>query len=501
MSKNIRIFSIVIKNTNCSFFNKNISALNLCIFYEKERGDEKTMKATSRNIVDDSPLKKFHVYLTIFSAGGPFLDGYMLSIIGMALVPLNKAFEINSFWNGLLGASALIGIFLGGLFFGNLADRIGRELMYRVNLIAFLVLTILQIFATNVEQLFIIRLILGMAIGADYPIATSLLAEFAPKKYRGKMLGILDTVWFFGAAVAYFVGYFLLNTGPNAWKYMLISSAIPTIIVLLMRSKTPESPRWLLSRGQKEKALAIMKKIYGDSVKLEDIPSEEMKKPRISKLFGREYRKRTAFIVLFWNFQLIPLFAIYTFAPQLLEVFNLNDGNSAYIGSAVISLLFLIGCVSGVFLVDRLGRRGILIWGFFLTTIALLGLGLFPNAHSWVILVLFCAYAFFAGGPANLEWTYPNELFPTDIRATAVGFSTTMSRLGATLGTFGLPISITTFGIGKTMLIAAGLNVIGLIISIALAPETTNLSLEEASQSELEKNIVERKAAAVYQNN
>lgn len=453
------------------------------------------MKATSRNIVDDSPLKRFHIYLTIFSAGGPFLDGYMLSIIGMALVPLNKVFEINSFWNGLIGASALIGIFVGGLFFGNLADRIGRELMYRINLIVFLILTILQIFATNVEQLFIIRLILGIAIGADYPIATSLLAEFAPKKYRGKMLGILDTVWFLGAAVAYFVGYFLLNTGPNAWKYMLISSAVPTIIVLLMRMNTPESPRWLLSKGQKEKALAIMKKIYGEAVTLGDIPYEKSKQPRISKLFGREYIKRTIFVMLFWNFQLIPLYAIYTFAPELLNKFNLNNGNTAYIGSAVISLLFLLGCVSGVFLVDRLGRRGILIWGFFLTSVALLGLGLFPNANSWIIIVLFCAYAFFAGGPANLEWTYPNELFPTDIRATAVGFATTASRLGATFGTFGLPLALTAFGVGKTMLIATGLNVIGLIISIVMAPETTNLSLEEASQSAVKKDIIEGNTA------
>lgn len=411
----------------------------------------------------------------------------------MALVPLNKAFEINSFWNGLLGSSALIGIFVGGLLFGNLADRIGREVMYRINLIVFLLLTILQVFATSVEQLFIIRLILGMAIGADYPIATSLLAEFAPKKYRGKMLGILDTVWFLGAAVAYIVGYFLLDTGPNAWKYMLISSAIPTIIVLLLRMNTPESPRWLLSKGKKERALAIMRKIYGESVTLEDIPHEKLEKPRISRLFGRDYRKRTAFIVLFWNFQLIPLYAIYTFAPELLKLFNLNDGDSAYIGSALISILFLIGCVSGVFLVDRLGRRGILIWGFFLTSLALLGLGLFPNANSWIVIVLFCAYAFFAGGPANLEWTYPNELFPTDIRATAVGFATTASRLGATLGTFGLPISLATFGVGTTMLIATGLNVIGLIISIVMAPETTNLSLEEASQSEIKKSVTERK--------
>jgi putative MFS transporter len=438
------------------------------------------MEINKRSIVDDSPLKRFHINLTIFSAGGPFLDGYMLSIIGMALIPLNKVFAINSLWNGLIGASALIGMFAGALLFGNLADRVGREVMYRIDLLAFLVLSILQVFVTNVEQLFILRLLIGIAIGADYPIATSLLTEFAPKKYRGKMLGVLTSAWFLGAAVAYFVGYYLLKTGPDSWRWMLGSSAIPTLIVLFLRMNTPESPRWLLSRGQKEKALAIMKKIYGESTTLEDLPLEKSKKARLSKIFEPGYRKRTAFVVLFWNFQLIPLFAVYTFSPTILETFKLGDGN---LGSAIISLLFLIGNAAAIFFVDRIGRRPLLIWGFVFTTIALFGLGLFPDANNWIIMILFCIYAFFAGAPSILEWAYPNELFPTDVRATAVGFSTTISRLGATLGTFGLPLALSALGVGNTMLLAAVLNVIGLIVSIAWAPETMNLNLEEASRA------------------
>ncbi|MFE4351680.1 MFS transporter [Peribacillus butanolivorans] len=445
------------------------------------------MSTKARNIVDDSPLTKFHMKLTIFTAGGPFLDGYILSIVAMALIPLNQSFEINGLWNGLLGSSALIGIFIGGIIFGYLTDRVGRESMYRLDLIAFLVLSILQIFATNVEQLFIIRVLLGIAIGADYPIATSLLTEFAPKKYRGKMIGFLTISWYLGATVAYFAGYFLLNLGPDAWKWMLGSSAIPTIIVILMRLNTPESPRWLLSKGQKEKALRIMKNIYGESTTLEDIPSGPVQKPSLMKLFSSAYRKRTIFVMLFWNFQLIPMFAIYTFAPTLLETFNLNKGDLSHIGSALISFMFLIGCTVSMFFIDRIGRRSLCIGGFFFTTIALLGLGLAPEASSWIIVGLFFMYAFFAGAPAILEWAYPNELFPTEIRGTAVGFATTVTRIGASVGTFGLPIALATFGVGPTMLIAAGLNVIGLLVSVFMAPETKNLSLEEASQDEARK--------------
>ncbi|MFJ7726910.1 MFS transporter [Neobacillus sp. NPDC097160] len=442
------------------------------------------MSTKVRNIVDDSPLKKFHIKLTLFSSGGPFLDGYILSIVAMALIPLNQSFEINNFWNGMVGSSALIGIFIGGIIFGYLSDRVGRESMYRWDLIAFLVLSILQIFATSVEQLFILRLLLGIAIGADYPIATSLLTEFAPKKYRGKMIGFLTASWYVGATVAYFVGYFLLNLGPDSWKWMLGSSAIPTIIVLLMRLNTPESPRWLLSKGQKEKALKIMKNIYGDDTTLADIPSVPAEKPSLLKLFSPKYRRRTIFVMLFWNFQLIPMFAIYTFAPTLLETFNLNKGDLSHIGSAFISVLFLIGCTVSMFFIDQIGRRALCIWGFFFTTIALLGLGLAPEASNWVIISLFFMYAFFAGAPAILEWAYPNELFPTEIRGTAVGFATTVTRVGASIGTFGLPIVLASFGVGPTMLIAAGLNIIGLLVSIFMAPETKNLSLDEASYDE-----------------
>ncbi|MFM1651794.1 MFS transporter [Brevibacillus sp. B_LB10_24] len=438
------------------------------------------MSITRRSLVDDTPLNSFHKKITLFSSGGPFLDGYMLSIIGMALLPLNQAFQVTPLWNGLIGSSALIGVFLGGIIFGFVTDKVGREVMYRYNLISFLVLSALQIFATSVEQIFILRLLLGIAIGADYPIASTLLAEFAPKKQRGQMLGMMIVAWYVGATIAYLVGYFLLKMGPDSWRWMLGSSALPSLIVLFLRMNTPESPRWLLSKGQKDKALAIMKRVYGESATLDDIPKEESK-TRLSKIFSPGYLKRTAFIVLFWNFQLIPLFAVYTFAPTLLETFGLGNGDLSHIGSALISFLFLIGCSIAVVYINRIGRRGLLIWGFVFTTIALLGLGLFPHANNWVIILLFGVYAFFAGAPSILEWTYPNELFPTDVRATAVGFATTISRIGAFLGTFGLPLALDAYGIGPTMLMAAGMNVIGLIVAIAWAPETTNLSLSETS--------------------
>ena len=108
-----------------------------------------------------------------------------------------------------------------------------------------------------------LRFVLGVAIGADYPIATSLLAEFLPRRHRGRMLGAVFVVWAVGAAAAYPVGFLLRGMGPDAWRWMLASPAMFAVITLLLRLGTPESPRWLLSSGRIEDARAAIKKVYG----------------------------------------------------------------------------------------------------------------------------------------------------------------------------------------------------------------------------------------------
>lgn len=135
----------------------------------------------ARVSLDNAELNGFHKKLALFSSGGPFLDGYILSIVGIALVQIVPAWNMDALWSGLIGASALIGVFLGGIIFGAVTDRIGRKLMYTIDLIAIIILSVLQFFVTNDIQLFILRLLIGVAVGADYPIATALVAEFAPR--------------------------------------------------------------------------------------------------------------------------------------------------------------------------------------------------------------------------------------------------------------------------------------------------------------------------------
>lgn len=439
------------------------------------------MSAQKRS-VEDAPLNAFHRKLTLFSSGGPFLDGYVLSIIGVVMMQITSALSLSAFWEGMIAASALIGVFIGGFLGGWFTDRFGRKVLYLVDLIAIVGFSVAQFWVESAWMLFVWRLLIGIAVGADYPIATSLLAEFLPRKSRGPLLAALVLMWFAGAAVAYLVGELMLKFGgPDAWRWVLVSAVVPGALFLLARSGTPESPRWLLSKGRRAEADAVIKRVYGPDYSIADLP-EPTSDAAVSvwSLFHSGYGKRMAFVTIFWSCAVIPLFAIYAFAPKVLQALKLTGDWASY-GSIGITFLFVIGCLAGTLLINRMGRRKMLINSFIWSGAALLLLGFFPDASPTVVLALFGAYAVFIGGAQVLEYVYPNELFPTEIRASAVGLATSLSRVGAAVGTYLVPISLASIGIGNTMFIAAGISLFGALASWFMAPETSSLDLQQSA--------------------
>ena len=432
--------------------------------------------------VEDAPLNAFHRKLTVYSAGGPFLDGYVLSIIGVAMLQITQALQLSAFWEGLIAASALIGVFLGGFLGGWFTDKYGRKVLYLVDLIAIVGFSVAQFWVESAWALFAWRLLIGIAVGADYPIATSLLAEFLPRKQRGPLLAAMVLMWFAGAAVAYVVGELLLRVGgDDGWRWVLASALVPGALFLIARSGTPESPRWLLSKGRTAEADAVIKRVYGPDYSIADLPEHVSGKPvSVWSLFHSGYGKRMAFVTLFWTCAIVPLFAIYAFAPKVLQALKLTGDWAAY-GSIAITLLFTLGCLLATKLINRLGRRKMLIHSFLWSGMSLLLLGLFPDASPTTVLVLFGAYAVLIGGAQVLEYVYPNELFPTEIRASAVGLATSLSRVGAAVGTYLVPISLVSYGIANTMFAAALISLFGALISWWLAPETSKLDLQQAA--------------------
>jgi putative MFS transporter len=437
--------------------------------------------------IDEAPLNRFHRKLTLACSGGPLLDGYLLSIIGIALVGMSGPLHLTTTDESLIGAAALVGIFFGGLLFGRLTDKVGREVMYTIDLLVLVGGSLLSAFVTDAWQLIVLRFVIGLAIGADYPIATSLLAEWVPQKHRGRLLGITILAWYVGAAAAYVVGYAMTALGgAGTWRWMLATSALLAAVILLLRIGTPESPLWLVSKGRTTEAQNAIRKGLSSTVPVEELleaaaAEQSVQQHRFSDLFHGVYLRRTAFCGLFYMCQVTPLFAIYTFGPTILGAFGLGKGNASNLGSALISIAFVIGCIPALRLVDRIGRRPVMLWSFALMVIPLGILGGGDALPAAVVIICFCLYAFFTGGPTVLEWTYPNELFPTGIRASAGGVATAISRVGAAAGTYLLPISLDKLGLGPTMLIGAGITLVGWLISVAWAEETLGRNLADTS--------------------
>jgi len=432
--------------------------------------------------IEDVPINRFHQLLTIRSGGGSFVDGYVLSIIGVSMVQMTAALGLSTLWQGMIAAAALIGIFFGGFIGGWLTDHFGRKRIFFVGPVLFILSSLAQYWVESALALFLLRLLIGIGVGIEYPVATSLLVEFLPKKFRGPRLATLTILWFAGAALTYMVGNYLLrHGGDDAWRLVLASAAVIGAGLFLIRLGTPESPRWLLGKGRAAEAEQVIKSVYGPRFSLRNLPEQpRQKKLSVWNLLHSGYGKRMLFVSMFWTCSVIPVFAVYAFAPKVLLALNLQ-GNWASFGSEAITLLFVVGCIIATRLINVIGRRSMLIYSFLWSGLALLGLGAFHASSEAVILALFGAYALFIGGAQVLQLVYPNELFPTEIRACAVGVGTSLSRVGAAVGTYLVPLSLDSLGIAQTMYAAAIVTLVGLLFAWALAPETRSLNLQQAA--------------------
>ena len=224
-----------------------------------------------RYTIDTAPATGFHYRLALFTGGGKFIDGYTLGVLTVALAVIPPDFGMTPFYAGLVGSAALFGLFIGSAFIGPLADRIGRKRLYTADLILFLAAALAQFFVQSPSQLFVMRLILGIAIGIDYAVAPTYLSEMLPKRLRGPLLGSLAAIWRIGFLASVIVGYFMRDMGPGAWKWILVTSAVPTALVMLLRLGAPESPRWLVRQGRDAEADAIVKKYINPEAGIHDL--------------------------------------------------------------------------------------------------------------------------------------------------------------------------------------------------------------------------------------
>ncbi|PAF44016.1 MFS transporter [Helicobacter sp. 11S02596-1] len=416
---------------------------------------------------EEMSFKPIHLRVGIGGIGGQFNDGFILGIVGITIALASASLGLNTWWLGAIGAASLAGLFFGSLLTGPLADKVGRRLIYQLTMPIFCLISILQFFVSSPTELFILRLLLGLLLGADYVVGISLVNEITPARFRGRLLSGMMVGWVGGYAIAYFVGYLLAGMGEDSWRWILLSSAFPSLVVSILRLGTPSSPLWLMRQGKVEQAKEIVRKYFGEGIELKQ--NHTTLNGSYWELFSPRWRKNTAVGAVFYMCQVIPYFAISTFIPIMLESLSVEN---PYTGGMVYNFFLLIGSILGLWIIDKISRRSFLIGSFYILAVTLLVLGIWVGMPPFLVIVLFSFFSFVIAGAGVLEFAYTPELFPTALRASGVGFVVAASRMSAALGTFFLPIITEEFSASAALYVCVGALLFGGIFCQIYAPET-----------------------------
>jgi MFS transporter, putative metabolite transport protein len=425
---------------------------------------------------EDAPLCPFHLRVCMASTGGVFADGFGLGIIGISLSLASSALHLSPVWLGLLGGASLAGLFAGALLTGPVADRVGRRRIFACNMIIAAALSAAQFLVESGTQLLLLRLAIGFLLGTDYVVSKTLLTEFVPRRNRGRILSLLSVAWASGYACAYAVGFFLTRLGPGSWRWMLLASAVPCLLIAPLRLTIPESPMWLANHGQAERAARVVLTRLGRAIRPPARRAARVvRTDRWRQLLSPPWRVRTLVACTFFVCQVIPYFAVGTFVTQVMAALHLNGG---YVGGLVYNIALIAGAIAGILVVDRLPRRRFLVGSFVAAALAMLILSAVPNLPAAVMIVLFAIFAGVISAASNLVYVYIPELFPTDLRASGIGLAVAASRIGSAASTFVLPIIVAAYGARTALGACFAVLAVGAMVCQRWAPETRHLSLE-----------------------
>ena len=275
----------------------------------------------------------------------------------------------------------------------------------------FIFFTVLTAVATDYLQLLLFRILLGIAIGADYAITPTIIAEFSPMKHRGKLLSISGGAWFIGAFASYGIGTILIPLGNISWRYMFLIGIVPALIIIILRRDVPESPRWLLSHGENKRANESIKEI-DINAHLEAPVTHS--RTRIGDLFRKKYIASTAFISIFWFALDAVTYVIALDGPSVLQGLGISsDAASGY--ATVIAFLAIIGAVIAFLLIDTTGRKNLTVAGFSGLVITLLLAAVIFDYFPAVVYIVLLFVVFEISqelGPGITNSIYPRNCMP-----------------------------------------------------------------------------------------
>lgn len=457
--------------------------------------------------MDEAPLTPAHWKIWWLSAMGIFLDGFDLFIIGVALPLIMKTFPTSPYIVGLIGAAAVLGAVVGASIGGTLSDRWGRKALYILDLGVFIILSIFSAFSWNVVSLIVFRFILGIGIGADYPICASYISAFMPSRVRGRMLIGAFSFQALGMAGGAAVGLVILKIFPSfqAWRFMLAFGALPALIVILLRMSVPESARWYLLHGKHTEASQVIKKLVPSkeaevhelALLAHKAPEDlETEKYSYKALFSRKYIRRTILAVVPWFLMDIITYAVGIFTPIILAAMAFSGGGlntiasdfKATEGAMFLDIFLVVGFLLNIFLIDKWGRIKLQLFGFGGMVLGLLVLAvssIVSVGNTWNLVLVFSGFILFNVlmnmGPNATTFILPAELYPTKMRGSGHGFAAAVAKMGAALGIFLLPVVKSSMGMPFTLVMLAILSVLAFMVTIIFKVETKCRSLEELS--------------------
>jgi len=433
---------------------------------------------------------------------GGFLFGYDNIVVSGAIGYLSRLFHLDAPGVGWAAGCALVGCIAGCAVAGTVADYLGKKKGLALCALCFALSSVGMLFAANLHQFVFWRLIGGVGIGAASVISPNYIAEIAPTRVRGRCVTLYQLGIVVGILAAVFVNMLIQRMGneawniSNGWRWMFFAGIVPAILFGLMILPAVESPRWLMKMGRRERAIEVLSKINGPDVARQEASEIEnaliTEDGHISELFTTFRRPLLLGIMLAGLQQISGITPIFSFLPEIFRSAG-TATSDAFFQSVLVSLVNLLFTLFALWLVDRAGRKTLILAGTSLQFVSLALVGWFYHVHGSSLAVLIFVMSFVAGhafGNGVACWVIISEIYPTKVRGRGMSIATTALWLVGYLGNQTFPILQKHLGSDGTFWLFSAGALLTIVLVGWLVPETKGRSLEEITRFWMEEKPV-----------
>jgi putative MFS transporter len=438
--------------------------------------------------IERLPVTRRLSLIRVIIGAATFFDAYTVLAIAFAMPVLSREWQLTPSQIGMILSFGYLGQMVGAVFFGWLAERIGRLQVLLLTIIVFVGMDIACLFAWSAWSMSVFRFIQGIGTGGEIPVASAYINEFIGAKRRGRFFLLYEVIFPIGLMFAGIAGYFLVPV--YGWRAMFLVGLVPAVLTIPLRWLLTESPRWLAARGRLEEADRIVSDLERAAVKegkplaapaTVEIPNVAARQTEWRELFQGIYRPRTFTIWVIWFCTYLVINGLITWLPTLYrEFFKLPLQTSLAYGfiTSACGVVASIGCA---LLIDRVGRKRWYVAAFLLGCIPLVVLVVLgADTATHVLVLVAIAYAILQTIAFSL-FLYSAELYPTRLRALGTGCGSAWLRLGSSSGPLIVGFVVADYGVRYVFAVFAAVLVLGALITYLFAIETKGKALEQLS--------------------